>query len=67
MSNYPRKYDMVDLLMPACEKMGFGVHYGEFVANTTPEQRAKLAEKERRRREYRRRREEARLEKEEGT
>jgi len=64
MNAYPRKYDMVDLLMPACEKMGYGVHYGDFIANTTPEERQKLAEKERRRRERKRRREEERLEKE---
>lgn len=40
--------DNLDLLMRACEKAGYGVSYGRFVANTTPAQRAMMLAEERR-------------------
>lgn len=39
--------DNLDLLMRACEKAGYGVSYGRFVANTTPAQRAMMLAEER--------------------
>lgn len=41
-------YDDLDLIMRACERMGYGVHYGRFVAETSPERRKLLLDEERR-------------------
>lgn len=49
--SFTRTYDTVDLLMKKCEELGYGVQYGRFVAETTPEDRARWANEERERRE----------------
>ena len=51
---FRRTNDMVDLLMPKCEELGYGVQYGRFIAETTPEDRARWANEERERREKKR-------------
>ena len=43
--SYP---DSMDLLMRICEREGYGVNYGVFVAKTTPEDRQRWLAEERR-------------------
>ena len=43
------RHDDLDLLMRICEREGYGVRYGEFVAHTTEKQRKKWLDEERER------------------
>ena len=49
----PIHYDDLDLLMRACERMGYGPHYGRFAAELSAEERARILEEERRRQDRR--------------
>lgn len=37
----------LDLLMRICDRMGYGVHYGQFIAEVSPEKRHRLLAQER--------------------
>ena len=40
-------HDDLDLLMRICDRMGYGVHYGQFIAEVSPEKRHRLLAQER--------------------
>ena len=40
-------HDDLDLLMRICERVGYGCHYGRFVAEVPLEERERLLDKER--------------------
>ena len=43
----PIHYDNLDLMARICKRKGYGFHYGQFVAETTPAQRRAWLDKER--------------------
>lgn len=44
----PIHYTDLDLLMRICDRMGYGVHYGQFIAEVSKEERHRLLMQERR-------------------
>lgn len=43
----PIHYSDLDLLMRICDRMGYGVHYGQFIAEVPKAERDRLLDKER--------------------